>query len=124
MKKGIFIILGLCLFGFYSFKIFSAKIVKSAMELKNNFIEIKNVPNGSYEGHSELGPVIVDVRIIVKDGKIENIELLNHQNGLGNAANSIVVDMINKNSYNVDAISGATVSSKVIINAVNNALNQ
>ena len=30
--------------------------------------------------------------------------------------------MVQKNTYNVDAISGATVSSKVIINAVNNAL--
>ena len=57
-----------------------------------------------------------------QEPKIENIELLKHQNGFGNAANSIVKNMVQKNTYNVDAISGATVSSKVIINAVNNAL--
>ena len=122
MKKILIIILGTFIFGFVSFKVFSAKIVKDASNLENTFIEVKNIPDGCYKGHSELGPVIVDVNVIIKDGKIENIELLKHQNGFGNAANSIVENMVQKNTYNVDAISGATVSSKVIINAVNNAL--
>ena len=122
MKKLLIITLGIFIFGFVSFKVFSAKIVKDASALENTFIEVKNIPDGSYKGHSELGPVIVDVNVIIKDGKIKNIELLKHQNGFGNAANSIVENMVQKNTYNVDAISGATVSSKVIINAVNNAL--
>ena len=122
MKKLLIITLGIFIFGIVSFKVFSAKIVKDASALENTFIEVKNIPDGSYKGHSELGPVIVDVNVIIKDGKIENIELLKHQNGFGNAANSIVKNMVQKNTYNVDAISGATVSSKVIINAVNNAL--
>ena len=45
-----------------------------------------------------------------------------HQNGLGQSANAIVNEMLDKNTYEVDAISGATVSSEVIINAVNDAL--
>ena len=122
MKKILIIILGTFIFGFVSFNVFSAQIVKDASTLENTFIEVKNIPDGSYKGHSELGPVIVDVNVIIKDGKIKNIELLKHQNGFGNAANSIVENMVQKNTYNVDAISGATVSSKVIINAVNNAL--
>lgn len=41
---------------------------------------------------------------------------------LGSDANSIVDDIVEKNTYDVDTISGATVSSMIIINAVNNAL--
>ena len=69
MKKLLIITLGIFIFGFVSFKVFSAKIVKDASALENTFIEVKNIPDGSYKGHSELGPVIVDVNVIIKDGK-------------------------------------------------------
>ena len=34
----------------------------------------------------------------------------------------IIDEMVDKNTYDVDAVSGATVSSEIIMNAVNNAL--
>ena len=78
--------------------------------------------DGIYEGHSELGPVIVDVIVTVEKGKITGVEIVNHQNGLGQSANVIVDEMLDKNTYDVDAVSGATVSSEIIMNAVNDAL--
>ena len=98
MKKLLIITLGIFIFGIISFKVFSSKIVKDASALENTFIEVKNIPDGSYKGHSELGPVIIDVNVIIKDGKIINIELLKHQNGFGNAANTIVKNMVQKNT--------------------------
>ena len=62
------------------------------------------------------------MKVTVKKGKIEEIEIVNHQNGLGQSANVIVDEMVDKNTYDVDAVSGATVSSEIIMNAVNNAL--
>ena len=56
MKKLLIITLGIFIFGIVSFKVFSAKIVKDASALENTFIEVKNIPDGSYKGHSELGP--------------------------------------------------------------------
>ena len=78
--------------------------------------------DGIYEGHSELGPVIVDVIVTVEKGKITGVEIVNHQNGLGQSANVIVDEMLDKNTYDVDVVSGATVSSEIIMNAVNDAL--
>ena len=54
--------------------------------------------------------------------KIIDIEIGEHQNGFGQSANDIVKDMVDKNTYDVDAVSGATVSSEIIMNAVNDAL--
>ena len=85
-------------------------------------IDMSKLKDGVYEGHSELGPVIVNVKVTVEKGKIIGVEILEHQNGLGQAANVIVEDMVEQNTYDVDAVTGATVSSEVIMNAVNNAL--
>ena len=62
------------------------------------------------------------VRVTVTDGKIENIEILEHQCGKGKPANAIAEEMARRNDIEVDAVSGATVSSEVIKDAVRNAL--
>ena len=125
MKKVIriaVILLCIVFIGVVGFKTWSEKLVKEAMELEDVAIDLSKVEDGTYEGHSELGPVIVDVKVTVKKGKITEIEIVNHQNGLGQPANVIVDEMVDKNTYDVDAVSGATVSSETIMNAVNNAL--
>lgn len=125
MKKVIKIVtvlLSIVLIGVIGFKVWSTKIVKEAKELEDVSIDVSKLEDGTYEGHSELGPVIVDVKVTVEKGKITEIEIVNHQNGLGQSANVIVDEMVDKNTYDVDAVSGATVSSEVIINAVNDAL--
>ena len=125
MKKVIKIVtvlLSIVLIGVIGFKVWSTKIVKEAKELEDVSIDVSKLEDGTYEGHSELGPVIVDVKVTVEKGKITEIEIVNHQNGLGQSANVIVDEMVDKNTYDVDAVSGATVSSEIIMNAVNNAL--
>ena len=125
MKKVIRVVavfLGIVLIGVIGFKIWSTGLVKEAMKLEDVSIDVSKVEDGIYDGHSELGPVIVDVKVTVKKGEIIEVEIINHQNGLGQSANAIVNEMLDKNTYEVDAISGATVSSEVIINAVNDAL--
>ena len=47
---------------------------------------------------------------------------MQHDNGLGSSAESIVNDIIEKQSLDIDAIAGATVSSKCILKAVENAI--
>ena len=125
MKKLIKVVvvpLIIVLIGVIGFKLWSAKLVNEAMAIKDVSIDMSKVEDGVYEGHSELGPVIVDVRVTVKSSEIIDIVILQHQNGLGQAANTIVKDIVNQNTYVVDAVSGATVSSEIIMNAVNDAL--
>ncbi|MBO4883384.1 MAG: FMN-binding protein [Lachnospiraceae bacterium] len=100
-------------------------IIKQAGELKSidkTPVDISEVPDGVYEGYSETTLVKVRVRVTVADGRIENIEILEHECGRGKPAESIVANMKTGNTVEVDAVSGATVSSEVIKAAVRNAL--
>jgi len=85
-------------------------------------IQMSQVEDGIYIGETETILVKVKVKIEIKDSKIENILILNHQNGLGSKAEKIIEDMIKQNRYDVDIVSGATISSKVIKSAVFNGL--
>ena len=60
----------------------------------------------------------------VKEGRLESIEILRHENGKGKRAKAIVDDMVWNNDSEVDLVSGATVSSICIRSAVRNALAQ
>lgn len=105
--------------------LFLAVVGKEYNELKGfdrTPVELDNVVDGVYEGSSETTLVKVNVRVTVRDGSIENIEILKHECGKGLPANIIVNDMISQNEIDVDAVSGATVSSEVIKDAVRNAL--
>ncbi len=122
IMKVMLVLLCIVFMGVVGFKIWSAKMIKEARGLEDVSLDMSNVEDGIYEGHSELGPVIVDVKVTVECSKIIDIEIVEHQNGLGQSANIIVEDMVAMNTYEVDAVSGATVSSEIIMNAVNDAL--
>ena len=85
-------------------------------------IDLSQVKDGVYEGHSETDMVKVDVRVTVSDGDISDIEILRHECGKGKIANTIVDEMVEKDDVEVDAVSGATFSSEVIKDAVRSAL--
>lgn len=76
--------------------------------------------SGEAQGHN--GPIKVEVTIV--DGLINNIAILEHQETpyLSDAGFEVVNDIIAKQSLEVDAISGATVTSEAVVVAVQNAL--
>lgn len=122
MKKILLILVILVAAIFVGCLSFSSSIKKSLAEIKNTSVNMETVEDGIYDGHSEMGPVIVDVRVHVENYKILKVDLIRHDCGLGHSADVIVEKMVEQNTYNVDAISGATVSSEIIKNAVNIAL--
>ena len=85
-------------------------------------VDLGKLADGEYLGKYTVLPVIVEVKVTVKDSLIENIRLLRHDNGQGKAAERIVEDVIAQQKINVDVIAGATYSSKVILKAIENAL--
>ena len=85
-------------------------------------IDMNLVADGTYNGETDAGLVLVKVGVTVKDHSIINIDIIKHQNGMGSKAESITEAMIAKNSYDVDAVSGATLSSETIKSAVSKAL--
>ena len=95
----------------------------SAMDdLVYHEINLNEMQDGIYEGEANTPLVKVRVRVEVKDNRITRIELIEHQNGFGEDAEVIIQDMVEQNTYDVEAISGATISSKVIKSAVSDAL--
>lgn len=85
-------------------------------------INISDVSDGIYIGEYDVNFIYAKVEVTVQDGKITNIELLEHKNERGKPAEAILGKMIDAQEINVDAISGATNSSTVIKKAAENAL--
>jgi len=85
-------------------------------------IDLMEVKDGTYNGSYAKFPVEAKVRVTVTDHKITEIQLLEHNNGQGGPAEIIPTKVMEAQSLDVDAISGATYSSKVILKAIENAL--
>ncbi|HBF6851168.1 TPA: FMN-binding protein, partial [Clostridioides difficile] len=67
------------------------------------------------------------VKVIIKNGTLVNIEIINHNDDkefFNNAKRLIFKILKNQGTTGVDTVSGATYSSKGIINSVNRALNK
>lgn len=95
---------------------------KKVQEIVFHEIDPASVPDGSYVGECDTDFVYAKVQVTIADGKIASIDLLEHRQGQGKAAESIIDQIIAKQSIDVDTVSGATNSSKVIKKAVENAL--
>jgi uncharacterized protein with FMN-binding domain len=85
-------------------------------------VDISAVPDGVYTGSYSQFPVSAEVRVTVSDHAITDIELVSHNHGPEHGADSITGEVINAQSLDVDAVSGATYSSKVILLAIEDAL--
>ena len=82
----------------------------------------EQVADGTYEGTAETPLVKVTVEVTVQNHALRNIRLLRHENGQGAPAEAMLPDMLNRNTSEVDSVSGATLSSKAIRAAVRDAL--
>jgi fumarate reductase flavoprotein subunit len=79
--------------------------------------------DGVYRGSARNGPVSAVVEIVVEDQAIREIELVTHRTWWGGAAEEAIPrSIIEQQSTSVDAVSGATISSTAIMNAVQDAV--
>lgn len=85
-------------------------------------ITFSDIADGQYLGECDAGYIYAKVKVNVKNGKVQDIALLEHKNERGKAAEQIVSDIVDTQTFPVDDISSATNSSKVIQKAVENAL--
>lgn len=94
------------------------KIVEIAIEDVN----LSNIKDGTYEGSYDAFPISVVVEVTVQNNEMTKIDLIKHFNGQGEPAEVITDKVVQMQSLQVDAISGATYSSKVILLAIQEAL--
>jgi len=102
--------------------LFMSKSLKSYDKFDFSGLDLSKVEDGTYTGSEDGGLVKVTVDVSIKDHIIKDITIVKHDCGKGKPAEVIVDDIVEKNSLEVDAISGATLSSNVIKVAIYNAL--
>ncbi len=85
-------------------------------------IDLSTIPDGTYVGDCNVDFIYAKVEVTVKNRVIAEINLIQHKNGKGKSAEKILDNIVKEQSVNVDTVSGATNSSKVIMKAVENAL--
>ncbi|MDA3938267.1 MAG: FMN-binding protein [Spirochaetia bacterium] len=93
-------------------------------EVEIHEVDLNTVKDGTYAAATDAGPIVVELSVTVRDHQITEINLLKHLNGRGEAAFAIIEDIIEQQSLLVDSISGATLSSTVILDTVESALKQ
>jgi len=79
--------------------------------------------DGVYEASNSM----LDVAVTIEEGKITDIEILEHRGGGQNyeeMVSSLIDTVIEEQSTQVDAVTGATVSSDALKDAINQALKE
>ena len=86
-------------------------------------LQMRKLKAGTYEGVYRGGPNRAVVRVTIEDNRIVNIQIVEHWEMMGEKAEELTVRrIIEEQSTSVDAVSGATNSSLVIMNAVQRAV--
>lgn len=111
-------LIGLTLVSCKDFREYKRRIAE--VEIEN--IDLQKVADGEYISEFDAVMVKARVKVIVKDHKIVDIELLRHDNGKGKPAEVIPGNVVAAQNLHVNTISKATASSKVILEAIEQAL--
>ena len=107
---------------------FLSKEHREAKSLPLNAVNFSKLNDGTYIGTYEGGMYkwrVNEVRVTVSSGKVIQIEPLKGVEDQGNGSTKMLYDRVLENqSLQVDTISGATLTSKAYLQAVENALIQ
>ncbi len=96
-----------------------ARVIENT-EIEN--IDLSQVPNGVYAGAFGEFVVGIELKVHVEDHRITAIDVVSQKAGKGYEGLETIDWIISSQSLDVDAVTGATGSSKVIRIAVQNAL--
>ncbi len=99
-----------------------ADIEKQMAGITISAVALSDLADGTYSGSYAVFPVAAEVKVTVRDHTITAIELVKHNHGQGKAAEAIPDSVVKAQTLDIDVVSGATYSSKVILKAIENAL--
>jgi uncharacterized protein with FMN-binding domain len=107
------------------FVLFASCNSTSLAGIQASLPDMKSKPDGVYRGSYDLSgtPVKVTLDVTVQNQAITTLNIVRHScSPIGKKAEKITGTIIEKQSLNIDAVSGATGSSMAILKAVENAL--
>lgn len=118
---GVALVTGIYFAGNYIYQLQEYK--KRIAAISISAVDLSKIPDGSYIGSYDAIMISATVRVNIHNHQISGIDLISHKNERGKKAEVIVNEIKSAQSLKVDTITGATNSSKVILKAVQNALN-
>ncbi len=103
----------------YAYPYYTYKRDVARIQVQN--VDLNEVEDGEYFGACDIGILAARVRVVVREHRIVDLELLEHRHERGTAAEVIPDRIFLEGRIDVDAVTGATNSSKVIQEAMYNA---
>lgn len=119
---GIAAIIGILILASYLNRTAQYKDKVAAITISN--VDFTKVADGTYDGECDVDYIHAKVEVVVQGGRVTDIKLLQHENERGTPAEVIPEQVTKQQTLQVNAITGATNSSKVILKAIENALTQ
>ncbi len=116
------ILLGVCLVGLGIMMSKAQDNLDGLVEMTISDVDLTSISDGVYKGTYDVFPVSVEVDVTISNHEILKIDLIKHFNGQGKPAEVIIDDVIAAQTLDVDVITGATYSSKIILKAIEVAL--
>lgn len=116
----VILLIGLTGLGIYLKQVSDYQHKVSELSIQN--VPLQSIKDGIYNGECDVNFIKAAVEVTIKDGKYARIILVEHKNDRGQAAETIIDEVMTQQSLKVDTVSGATNSSKVILKAIETAL--
>lgn len=116
-----FVIAALVLIGI-SALFFNCKLPADIEKIQIANLDLSKVPDGTWIGEWNTSLVSAETAVTVLGGTITTINIMKHINGRGGPAEAVVERVLRQQSLNVDVVTGATASSKVILKSIEQAL--
>lgn len=97
--------------------------VKRVRKMEIGEVDLASVSDGTHAGEFAYGGFTYRVAVRVKDCRIDSIEILqNRTTAHARKAEGVVARVLEAQTSKVDAVSGATTTSKALLKAIENAL--
>lgn len=97
--------------------------VKAVRSMPINHVDLGKVKDGEYVGGFSYGGFAYEVSVKVADHQIKDIVIVkNRTANHAKMAEAVVKQILDRQTNDVDAVSGATTTSKALLKAVENAL--
>lgn len=126
MKKKLFIIAGIIVLILAAALISITDGLKEGANIQINSIDLSTIPDGSYTGTFTFKRWTNTLIVHIKDHEITAIEIDRDVSAaqIADCADEIFRRVMEAQDTQVDVVSGATVTSKAYLKAIENALNK
>jgi len=104
------------------FTLGSCKELQAIESIVISPVVMEDLQDGTYEAALDYTLVTARVSVTMTGGRIESIRILEHKHGPNHGTEAIVDRVLERQNTDVDVISGATGSSKVILKAIGDAI--